>query len=138
MSDIKFEDNRIEIENTISEKVISFLIEASDEVCSQTKRNSRVKTGQTKGSWTTAVDEDELTAVVGSPLENAIWEEMGTGEYALNSDGRKDGWYYVDEMGNGHFTHGKKPNRPLFNAFNNLKNKIQKQLQQVIGKLNND
>ena len=26
-------------------------------------------------------------------MENAIWEEFGTGEYALNGDGRKGKWY---------------------------------------------
>ena len=42
----------------------------------------------------------------------------------MNGNGRKGGWYYVDEKGNGHFTHGKKPNRALFNAYTTLKPSI--------------
>lgn len=67
------------------------------------------------------MDEGNLEVKIGSPLENAIWEEFGTGEYALNGDGRKGGWFYVDEFGVGHFTHGKKPTRALWNAFNSMK-----------------
>jgi hypothetical protein len=35
----------------------------------------------------------------------------------VNGNGRKGGWYYEDKKGNGHFTHGKTPNRPLEKAF---------------------
>jgi hypothetical protein len=28
---------------------------------------------------------------------NAVYEEFGTGEYAFNGNGRKGGWFYVDE-----------------------------------------
>ena len=43
--------------------------------------------------WTYQVDESKLEATIGNPMENAIWEEFGTGEYALNGDGRKGKWY---------------------------------------------
>lgn len=132
MGKFKFEDNRIECKETISDAMIAFLYEIGGEFTSQTARNSRVKTGQTKGSWDYVVDESEFTATVGSPLENAIWEEFGTGEYALNGNGRKGGWYYVDEMGNGHFTHGKTPNRALWNAFETLKPVIQSALEEKL------
>lgn len=124
MADIKFEDNRITVKNVLADKVIAFLYEVGGEFVSQTARNSRVKTGQTKGSWDYTVNEDDLQVTVGSPLENAIWEELGTGEYALNGDGRKGGWYYVDEHGKGHFTRGKTPNRALWNALETLKPQI--------------
>lgn len=124
MADIQFEDNRVKVEEAICDVAISFLYEAVAEIQSQTARNSRVDTGQTKGSWETSVDEESLEAVVGSAFENAIWEEFGTGEYALEGNGRKGGWFYVDEKGQKHFTMGKKPNRALFNAFESLKTKI--------------
>lgn len=132
MGKFKFEDNRIECKEAISDAMIAFLYEIGGEFTSQTARNSRVKTGQTKGSWDYVVDESEFTVTVGSPLENAIWEEFGTGEYALNGNGRKGGWYYVDEMGNGHFTHGKTPNRALWNAFETLKPVIQSALEEKL------
>lgn len=129
---IKFEDNRVTVEETIRDGVIAFLYEAIGELQSQVMRNTRVKTGQTKGSWEYTVDEEKLEAIVGSALENAIWEEFGTGEYALKGNGRKGGWFYVDEDGKGHFTYGKKPTRALHNAFVRLKPSIMAQLEKVL------
>ena len=124
---IQFEDNRAKVLEAMAEKAIAFLFEAVAELQSQTARNSRVDTGQTKGSWDTHVDEATLEGMIGSALENAIWEEFGTGEYALNGDGRKGGWAYTDRKGETHFTHGKKPNRALWNAFQTLKPKLRKE-----------
>ena len=126
---IQFTDNRVEVKGKIEGSIRAFLIEVGGEFQSQTMRNSRVKTGQTKGSWDYQVDEAALSVTIGSPLENAIWEEFGTGEYALGGDGRKGGWYYTDEFGNGHFTHGKHPNRALHNALETLKPKIQSRME---------
>lgn len=129
---IKFEDNRVKVEEAIRDGVIAFLYEAIGELQSQVMRNTRVKTGQTKGSWEYTVDEEKLEAMVGSALENAIWEEFGTGEYALKGNGRKGGWFYVDEDGKGHFTYGKKPTKALHNAFVRLKPSIMAQLEKVL------
>ncbi len=133
---VEFTDNSIQVKDAIQDNIIGFLYETGGEFASQTARNSRIKTGQTKGSWDYAVDESALVVTIGSPLENAIWEELGTGEYALNGDGRKGGWYYVDELGNGHFTYGKKPNRALWNAFETLKPKIQIAIESKLKGLN--
>ena len=79
---VEFTDNTAKIKAALSEGVIGFLHEAGGEIQAQTQRNSRVDTGQTKGSYKYMVDEgkDESTVAVGSDLENAIWEEFGTGE----------------------------------------------------------
>ena len=130
---VEFQDNRIEVKAAINDAITVFLYEACGELEAQTKRNSKVKTGQTKGSYGYAVDEAELAGYVGSSYENAIWEEFGTGEYALNGGGRKGGWRYMDEWGNWHFTYGKKPRRPLFRAFAALKAKIMARAERVIG-----
>ena len=132
MADIRFEDNTLRIINAMNDKINIALEESAGELESQVKRNTRVKTGQTKNSWKHKVDNDKHEAVVGSDYQNAIWEEFGTGEYAVNGDGRRGGWYYVDEDGNGHFTHGKKPSRALHNAYTTLKNKIKKHLQDAL------
>ena len=118
---VEFKDFSISVKSEMQDAAVKWLIEAAGELESQTKRNTRVDTGQTKGSWQYVVDEGKLEAVVGSTMENAIWEEFGTGEYALNGNGRKGGWHYVDSWGHGHFTRGKKPNRALWNAFNTKK-----------------
>ena len=133
---IQFEDNRAKVEEAMAEKAIAFLYEAVAELQSQTARNSRVDTRQTKGSWDAHVDEATLEGMVGSALENAIWEEFGTGEYALNGDGRKGGWAYTDRNGETHFTHGKKPNRALWNAFQTLKPKLMKRAEALMKELN--
>ena len=121
---VEFEDNRLQVKEALKDASIAFLHEAAGEIQSRTRRNSRVATDQTKGSYEYKVDESDLKATIGSNLENSIWEEFGTGEYALNGDGRKGGWVYKDAKGDFHRTKGKTPNRPLHNAFTALKNKI--------------
>ncbi len=129
MADFEFKDNSLQIKVEINEALVAFLVEAAGEIVSQTQRNSRVDTGQTKGSYEYIISRDELKAVIGSQMENAIWEEFGTGEYALIGNGRNDGWYYCDEKGNWHFTNGKKPNRPLYKASEKVKPNLQKALE---------
>lgn len=138
MAGLEFEDFSIQVKKAIEEKALKFLEEAASEVESQARRNSRVDTGQLKGSWAHTVDESAQTATIGSPLENAIWEEFGTGEYAANGDGRKGGWYYVDDEGNGHFTHGKTPNHTLQRAFDQKKGVIQKRANKIFGELDKE
>lgn len=131
---VKFEDNSMEVMAALDEAAIAFLHEAAGELKSQAQRNqTRVDTGQTKGAWDYKVDEGARVATIGNPLENAIWEEFGTGEYALNGDGRKGGWSYRDGKGNWHATRGKKPLRGFWKAYTSSKNKIIKRAEQVIG-----
>ena len=124
MADVKFEDFSIKVTDAMEDKINAVLEECAGELESQTKRNSRVKTGKTKNSFRHKVVDSDHIAYIGSDDENAIWEEFGTGEYALEGNGRKGGWTYVDEEGKGHFTHGKTPSRAFWNAYNSLKNKI--------------
>lgn len=128
---VEFKDNSIAVKEALQKTSISFLNEVSGEIMAQTMRNTPVDTGQLKASWDYEVDEKSLRTVIGSPLENAIWNEFGTGEYALNGDGRKGGWFYEDEEGKGHFTHGKQPKRSMWTAFQSLKGKIIKYAEEV-------
>lgn len=111
-----------EVKRALNQAAIAGLHAAAGEIVSSAKRNTPVDTGQLKNSWSYYVDEDKLEAVIGSPLENAIWNEFGTGEYALHGDGRKGGWHYQDDKGKWHHTFGKKPHRTLQMAFNSAKN----------------
>ncbi len=128
---VNFKDNRIEVVAALDDAAIAFLYEAAGELQAAVKRNTAVKTGQLKNSWDYVVDESKKEATIGSPLQNAIWEEFGTGEYALNGDGRKGGWKYVDEQGEGHFTYGKKPKRALSNAFTSKQSQIIKRAESL-------
>ena len=124
---VKFEDNSVKVINAINEAVSNALEEVGGEMESQVKRNTKVKTGKTKASWTHQVDEHNKVVYIGSNYENAIWEEFGTGIYAQNGKGRKDvPWTYQSEDGKWHKTKGKKPRRALQNAFNSMKNRIKK------------
>lgn len=131
MADVEFIDNRVQIKRAIDDVVGAFLLESSAEIVSAAANNSRVDTGQLKGSWKANVNESKGEATIGSELENAIWEEFGTGEYAAKGNGRKGGWFYEDEKGEGHFTHGKKPNRTLQRAFDSCKGKIIRRAKQI-------
>ena len=132
---ITFEDYSIKVKEAIGGKVNAVLEECAGELESQVKRNTRVDTGRTKNSFQHKVDDATHTAYIGSDYENAIWEEFGTGEYALEGNGRKGGWKYVDEEGVGHFTRGKKPSRAFWNAFTALKNGIIKRIQDAMKEL---
>lgn len=133
MGQVKFIDHTEEVQGIIAELAYRVLEEVSGELESQVKRNTAVDTGQTKNSWSHRVTGSMMAgnykATVGSPMENAIWEEFGTGEYALYKNGRKGGWVYVDERGKGHFTYGKHPRRPFFKAYTVLKNPMIKHMQ---------
>lgn len=133
---VQFNDFSIQVKDAMQGAMVAYLYEAAGEVEARTKRNSRVDTGQTKNAWQYMVDEDKLEATIGNPLENAIWEEFGTGEYALKGNGRKGGWFYVDRKGKGHFTHGKKPTQNFKNSFDTLKPKLIKRAGQVLKGLN--
>lgn len=128
-SNVEFHDFSIKVRAAMDDKINAVLEECAGEIESQTKRNSRVKTGKTKNSFQHKVDTADHVAYIGSNEENAIWEEFGTGEHALNCDGRKGGWAYVDEKGERHFTFGKKPSRAFWNAYNSLKSSIQRHIQ---------
>lgn len=123
MATIQFTDNSAQVKAALDGAIVAYLYEAAGELEAQTKRNTRVDTGNTKSSWSYHVDEAAGKAVVGSTLENAIWEEFGTGEYALHNDGRKGGW---------HHTYGKKPNRAFQKAFNSLKNKLIQRAEKIL------
>lgn len=151
---VEFTDNTMQVKEQITSAINSFLYEAGGELQAQIIRNSRTDSGQTKGSYQYTVETgtNEATVYVGSNLENAIWEEYGTGEYALNGDGRKGGWYIPEGKltakakakmkkvygKNGqvfYYTKGKQPNRPMFKAFSSLKDKLINRCQEVLKKM---
>lgn len=129
---VQFTDNSAAVKAALDDAAIAYLYEAGGELEAQVKRNSRVGTGQLKNSWTYRVNESKGETVIGSPLENAIWEEFGTGEYALHGDGRKGGWYYQDDKGKWHHTNGKKPHRAFHRAFISLKPALIKRAQEAL------
>lgn len=150
MAQIEFEDNTEQIIEEMQLKAIAWLEEAGGEIKSQAASNSRRASGETAGSFRHEVDTENMVCAIGSDLENALWEEFGTGEYALNGDGRSGAWYvpvasYTGEKKptyngkvvivhgkNGvdfYKTNGKRGTRALFNAFNSLKGAVKNKAQ---------
>ena len=121
---VVFKDFTKIVLDKIHETGETFLEEVGGEVEAQTKRNTKVDTGKTKGSWEHKVDADKMEVQIGSRYKNALWEELGTGIYALNGDGRKTKWVYRTEDGKFHATVGKKPRRALYRAYESKKNAI--------------
>ena len=121
---VVFKDFTKIVLDKIQETGEQFLEEVGGEVEAQAKRNTKVDTGKTKGSWEHIVNADKMEVQIGSRYQNALWEEFGTGIYALNGDGRKTKWVYRTEDGKFHTTVGKKPRRALFRAYQSKKNTI--------------
>lgn len=92
---VEFTDYSAIVKTTLEEKALSFLEEVGGEIRSQTQRLSRRDTSQTAGSYQYKVDAGGLAVHIGSDYPNAIFEEFGTGEHALNKNGRKGYWVYV-------------------------------------------
>lgn len=149
---VEFHDYSIQVLEALDDAALQFLEEAASELQSQAQRKTSVGSGQLKGSWDHVVDESKKEAQIGSPLENAIWEELGTGEYALEGNGRKGAWYVPVESVDGskkptfngqvvivygqggqafYKTNGKKPKRMLHNAFTENKAKIIRRAEQI-------
>lgn len=150
MSDIKFEDYSIQCKATINSATKNWLTECSSEVVSQASRQSRRDLGQLQGSWNYKVSEsnDSLESQVGSPLENALWEEFGTGQYAANG-GRQGGWYIHESKltpkakskmkkvrgKNGqifYYTKGKYPQHTLQKIFDTNREKFKARLESIL------
>lgn len=133
----KIESNLKNVIKELEQAVHNALEEASSEVEAKVKQYSKVDTGQTKASYDHVVNDSEHVAYVGSSYENAIWEEFGTGIYALNGNGRKTSWVYTPDNGQTFYrTKGKKPRRPLHKALNDTRPKIEKYFQEKFRGMN--
>ena len=132
---VEFKDFTKIVLDKIHETGEQFLEEVGGEVEAQTKQNTKVDTGKTKGSWEHVVNAEKMEVQIGSRYKNALWEEFGTGIYALNGDGRKTKWVYRTEDGKFHTTVGKKPRRALYRAYNSKKNAIIREAKRRFGSL---
>ena len=156
---VKFENNTIKFKDQLKNKLIAFLYEVGGEMTSRVRRNTKSDTGQLKNSWKYVVEPDDMKVTIGNPLENAIWEEFGTGDFAKDGKGRKGAWYVPVEMvlgkkkptydgkvvvvygkgGKAYFkTNGKKPKRTLHNTFKDNEAKIERILQRKLKELGDD
>lgn len=102
---VEFKDNSVSAKKALRDAAIAFLWSVANTLTSEAMSNSSAEEYrgvQAKRLWSYVVDEDKLEATVGSPYEAGFWEELGTGEYAINFEGgssgkgRKGWWVYVE------------------------------------------
>lgn len=150
---VEFTDNSAKVKAQIKEASTAFLFEVGELIKGAAADASPVDSSQLRGSWGYRVSKDTVT--IGSPLENAIWNEFGTGEHAANKDGRIGGWYIpaeklsakaktkmqMREGKNGeifYFTRGKMPQHTLQKVIDFYKNAIKKKAEQIFSGLGDD
>jgi hypothetical protein len=164
---VEFTDNSIKVKAALDDAAIAFLYEIGGEAEAQVKRN--VPPGQwyaqQKNNWTYKVDESKHEAIIGNPMQQSLWTEYGTGEFALHGDGRKGYWVYVkgsdgSESSHGgksytlseakrivammrgdgldaHYTKGQEAKRPLFKALESIKGVIEARAKTIFsGRMN--
>ena len=134
MSNVVFTDNSVAIKKWLENKSLIFLEEAKSSIASQASKLSPVDTGNLRQSFQTdsIVVPKEFTAYVGSKLEYAIYQEFGTGEYALKGNGRKGGWTYKSKKdGKEYYVKGTKPKRMLYHAYETKKTRVIKRAKEI-------
>lgn len=113
MIDVKVETHADLFKDAVKEAVEAALEAVGLQAEGYAKANitaaGRVDTGELRNSVTHQVEESEQAVYIGSNLEYAIYNEVGTGIYAEGGGGRKDPWVYVDDNGVGHWTVGITP-----------------------------
>ena len=159
MSRVEFQDFSFKCKVAINDTTTAWLYETAEEIKSQAQRKCALDGDagkQLKGSYDRVVDESNGEAKIGSPLEQAFWEEYGTGEHAKGpKPGRKGWWIYIEGQASGNggrsyrtreeaeemaeyimakygkkavVTNGRDPNYTLQKAFEATKNKAQSRL----------
>jgi len=153
MSEVEFENNILKVKEALDRMAERFLEESGQVVEAQAVQNTAVDSTHTRESWGHIVDTSENSVTIGNPLENAVWEEYGTGDYALEGNGRKTAWYVPVELCTGrkkpsfngevvivygkdgkayYKTNGKKPKRMLHNAYHTKKPSLIRRANQLM------
>ena len=98
---VEYVNNTAKITAALDKCADTWLIQSAQILRKAVRNTTKEKSGDLKKSWRYEITSkgDEQIAQVGSPLENALWEEYGTGEYAVEGGGRKGYWVYVDGDG---------------------------------------
>lgn len=119
MADFRLEDYSKERSADLESAAIKALTKVGLIVESSAKSKARFDTGQLRDGIDSKVKPNgtETVVMVGSNDDHFVFNEFGTGEFAENGQGRKGGWFYEDEAGNGHFTRGMTPQPMIRPAF---------------------
>ena len=125
-NDFEIETNVDGVTKVIMQAAERALEAASIHMVGEVKDRAPVESGELRRSISRTIDNSggKLVAKVGSNLQYAVYQEFGTGEFAENGAGRKDGWVYEGPDGKVYFTRGSKPKKFLRDAFRANKKNI--------------
>lgn len=152
MDDVIIIDNSFVVKEALGKLEEKFLTEAALVIESQVKQNTEADSHQTEEHWKSYVDVSNHESVIGNDLINAVYEEYGTGDYAMKPSRKGIPWYVPVEGYTGkkkptyngrvvivsfkngrsyYKTNGKKPRRALFKAFETKKSAIIRRAYQI-------
>lgn len=134
MSETQYQDNSLKVLTEVNQAIVNFLEEAAGEIETGARDNTPSGYDALRAQWRHEVNQEVGEAYIGNDAEYAIWQEMGTGEYAINGDGRKDvPWRYQDDAGEWHITNGVRPKQMLTNSWNSRIKAIQNHAKKILG-----
>lgn len=112
MSDVNFISRTNEVKSAL-ERAIENALESIGMVGETHAKNEltafpHVDTGRLRNSIAHASNHKD-EAYIGTNVEYGVWVEIGTGIYATDGNGRKTPWFFEDDKGKWHITHGIKP-----------------------------
>lgn len=124
----KFEDYSKEIKRRMSFVSEKALETALLHVEGQAKLLAPVDEGELRDHISHRIilkgNDGDRVGQVGSPSKHSFYVEYGTGELAVNGNGRKGGWVYKAANGKFYFTKGQKAQPFLKPAFRRNRSKI--------------
>lgn len=118
--DVKIETNKDLFLNAMEEQVLLALelvgMQAEGHAKDYITAAGRVDTGRLRSSVAHAVDSGEKAVYIGSNVEYAVYNEVGTGIHAEGGGGRKTPWMFEGRDGEMHWTAGMTPVHMFKNA----------------------
>lgn len=106
-------------------------------IVSKAKANVPVDTGRLRSSIHMRAFRGGLTVEVGSNLPYAVYQEKGTGIFAVEGNGRRTPWLYYYQGNKGprgfRLTRGNKPQPFLMPAYNSEKDNYVSRLRRELG-----
>ena len=134
--DVKFDipGARREMDGAVRSAMSDVSIALHREVVNRVPSPGRYGIGNLKNSLNFRVESSDgvIYAVVGTPVEYAIYVEYGTGVYAEGGKGRKTPWMYKNRKGEWIRTVGQKPQPFLRPALDENKDRYKRYIEDKI------
>lgn len=103
---VVFNDYSQDVLDAMQDAAVRALERVGEQAEGDAKDLAPVDKGQLRNSIAHIVKDSENAVYIGSNLEYAIYQELGTGIYAEGGGGRPTPWVYQDAKGNWHWTRG--------------------------------